>query len=221
MYGIAYPIAMKPKSLDQIYLSKMHAGVAFKQRPFHSFLSANLLLHIFYSHTYIAANHYFTICWRLLPTFGFRLKTTAKITHEPFLPQNLEFYNSFIKGMWGFLQVSHSLSSFISVSGLKCYDCTGTEDDCAKDKLKADNSTHRTCPSGRDKCIRTWSKNDDVTRVINTCSNEALCKAAEDACSKGCAASCCDTDLCNAGSPVSFSVFLMTVCSAIGLVLLK
>ena len=82
-----------------------------------------------------------------------------------------------------------------------------------------------TCPDGFDKCIRTWAKKDDVTVVSNTCSNEATCKTLTEGCDKAtdgdCAVGCCDKDLCNAGSPVSFSVFLMTVCSALALALLK
>ena len=71
--------------------------------------------------------------------------------------------------------------------------------------------------------MRIWAKKDDDTLVVNSCSNEALCETAEDAkCDADkCAVGCCDTDLCNAGSPISFSVFLMTVCSALGLALLK
>ena len=76
------------------------------------------------------------------------------------------------------------------------------------------------------RCMRAWGKKDDTTEVINSCSNESLCKAAEkdadDDCDVDkCAVGCCDTDLCNAGSPVSFSVFLMTVCCTLGLALLK
>ena len=124
------------------------------------------------------------------------------------------------------LQVSHSLPNFISVSGLKCYDCIGTEETCSKDKLKADSSKEVTCESGMDKCIRVWGKKGDTTAVVSSCSNELVCKAAEDAADNKCegdkcAVGCCDTDLCNAGSPVSFSVFLMTVCCALGLALLK
>ena len=124
------------------------------------------------------------------------------------------------------MQVSHSLSNFISVSGLKCYVCNGTDTACSKDKLKADSSKEKTCPSGMDRCIRDWSKKDDTTEVVSSCSNESLCKAAEDAADDDCkadkcAVGCCDTDLCNAGSPVSFSVFLMTVCCTLNLALLK
>ena len=75
-----------------------------------------------------------------------------------------------------------------------------------------------------DQCMRTWAKKGDATAVVNNCANEATCKAAKDVCDKSdddCAVGCCDSDLCNAGAPVSFSVFLMTVCSALGLALLK
>ena len=81
-----------------------------------------------------------------------------------------------------------------------------------------------TCPSGADKCMRTWAKQGDVTAVGQSCTNDAGCKAAEAVCDKAggdCKVGCCDTDLCNAGSPVAFSMFLMTVCSALGLALLK
>ena len=125
--------------------------------------------------------------------------------------------------MWVFLQVSHSLLNFISVSGLKCYECIGTDSACSKDKLTADSSKESTCAPGMDKCMRVWAKNDDTTAVVSSCSNELLCKAAEDAkCDVDkCAVGCCDTDLCNAGSPISLSVFLMTVCCALGLALLR
>ena len=71
--------------------------------------------------------------------------------------------------------------------------------------------------------MRVWTKKDGSAAVVSSCSNELLCKAAEDAkCdADDCAVGCCDTDLCNAGSPVSLSVFLMTVCCALGLALLK
>ena len=73
--------------------------------------------------------------------------------------------------------------------------------------------------------MRVWTKSGDVTAVANTCSTDALCKGAKDACDAvkdgDCAAGCCGTDLCNAGSSASFSVFLMTVCSVLGLALLK
>ncbi|KAL9968468.1 hypothetical protein ACROYT_G026846 [Oculina patagonica] len=110
--------------------------------------------------------------------------------------------------------------------GLKCYTCIGTEDSCSKDKLKDDSSKVTTCPSGYNVCMRTWAKNDDGdTAVVQSCGTDATCKTLKDKCDEvtegKCAVGCCDTDLCNAGSPVSFSMFLMTVCAALGLALLK
>ena len=116
-------------------------------------------------------------------------------------------------------------TSFISVYGLKCFSCIGTDESCSKNKLEADSKKEMICPRGMDKCTRTWAKKDGNTAVINSCGNYATCKELKEKCDEAtdgdCAVACCDTDLCNAGSPVSFSVFLMTVCSALGLVLLK
>ena len=116
------------------------------------------------------------------------------------------------------------LISFISAYSLKCYVCKGTEEACSKSKLEADKASKSVdCPT--DKCMRFWSKKDDVTEVVNSCSSSALCTAAEKACDDvkegKCAVGCCDSDYCNAGSSFSFSVILMTVTSALGLALLK
>lgn len=76
-----------------------------------------------------------------------------------------------------------------------------------------------------DECMRTWAKKDGDTAVINSCGNDATCKELKDKCDDvkdgDCAVGCCDSDLCNASSPVSFSMFLMTICSALSLALLK
>ena len=81
------------------------------------------------------------------------------------------------------------------------------------------------CPGNANQCIRTWYKNDDKTSVANMCGNDEDCKNEKDACDKikegKCAVGCCDKDLCNAVSPVSFSVLLMALCSVLGLALLK
>lgn len=112
----------------------------------------------------------------------------------------------------------------VTVHSLKCYVCGGTEDDCKKDKLEADKAKYSVnCPSGT--CIRVWGKKDDKTTVYESCGTEALCEAAKKDCDDvkdgKCAVGCCDSDYCNAGSSVSFSVFLMTISSALGLALLK
>ena len=126
-----------------------------------------------------------------------------------------------------FLQVpqSLSLSPFISAYSIKCYVCTGTEETCSKDKMEADKGKFSmTCPAN--KCIRIWAKKDGDTAVVNSCGSDLACTAAKEACDKDdsgadCAVGCCDSDLCNAGSSASFSVFLLTVCSVLGLALLK
>ncbi|KAL9971783.1 hypothetical protein ACROYT_G017990 [Oculina patagonica] len=123
---------------------------------------------------------------------------------------------------------------------MKCFSCTGTEDECAKDKLEVDKAKYVvTCPSSSDRCMKTWAKKDDETHVVNSCASKAVCdatkkKACDDYKGGESAVSCCDTDECNAGSAglptvaikctndastsVSFSVFLMAVSSVLGLV---
>ncbi|XP_022804248.1 uncharacterized protein LOC111341525 [Stylophora pistillata] len=109
---------------------------------------------------------------------------------------------------------------------LKCYVCEGTEDDCSKKKLEANKASKSVdCPSGMNECIRVWGKTDGKTTVTNSCSNSLSCAAAKKLCDDDkdgkCAVGCCDSDYCNAGSSVSFSVILMTFSSALGLALLK
>lgn len=112
----------------------------------------------------------------------------------------------------------------VTVHSLKCYQCLGTEEDCKKDKLEADKTKYSvSCPTGT--CIRVWGKKDDKTLVAESCGDEAGCETAKKECDNikdgKCAVGCCNSDYCNAGSSVSFSVFLMTVSSALGLALLK
>ena len=117
---------------------------------------------------------------------------------------------------------SSCFSSSRSVTALKCYVCSGTEDDCKKSTLEDDKDKYsRDCPSGLDKCMRIFRKKDSATMVENSCSNELGCNQAIITCSlyndATCKASCCDKDECNVGSYVSFNVFLLTACSALGL----
>ena len=195
-----------------------HAVVALKYTLFYPFISPNVLLRVFNSHNCNRGR--LKTSWNL-PFAGGFYRHLTKMTHETSLRQNLEIYTYIYPFI--FSCKCHFLSNFISVSGLKCYVCKGTEDTCSKDKLKADSSKEVTCPSGMDRCIRAWARKGDGTGVVNSCSNELLCKANEDTkCDVDkCAVGCCDTDLCNASSPVSFSAFLMTVCCTLGLALLK
>ena len=207
----------------QASLSNKHSLIFSYQRTCRCvfFICILILKLIMYNWRRLCASWNLPFAGGLYRHLGFTLKPFTKMTHETLLPQNLEFYTLFINLF--FLRVSHSLSNFISVSGLKCYECIGTDKTCSKDELKKDSSKESTCASGMDRCMRVWAKKGDTTAVVNSCSNESLCKTAEDAkCDVDkCAVGCCDTDLCNAGSPVSFSMFLMTVCCTLGLALLK
>ena len=95
----------------------------------------------------------------------------------------------------------------ILADGLKCYVCTGTEEECAMDKLEADKAKYlKTCPSSNDRCIRIWSKKDGTTEVTSFCASNAICDATKKTCDDvdvkdgQCVVSCCATDECNAGS---------------------
>ena len=120
-----------------------------------------------------------------------------------------------------------SLSSGCAV---KCYVCSGNEDTCSKSKLESNRAIYlKECPSIFDRCGRSWSKRDDVNAVGNSCANEAVCEAAKELCDKlkdsikdyKCGVGCCFSDGCNAGSPVTFSFFLLIVSSVLGLALMK
>ncbi|XP_078352825.1 uncharacterized protein LOC144637640 [Oculina patagonica] len=97
--------------------------------------------------------------------------------------------------------------TFVSgnVSGIKCYDCFGTDYECAKDKLVADKDKYLvTCPLSLDRCITVWAKKDEKTSVMKTCSTKWGCDVHKWACDMTdapCTVNCCDTDECNAGSP--------------------
>ena len=113
---------------------------------------------------------------------------------------------------------------------MKCYVCSGNEDTCSKSKLESNRAIYlKECSSIADRCRRIWSKRGDVNTVENSCANEAYCKAQEELCDKlkdtvkdfKCGVGCCFSDGCNAGSPVTFSFFLLTVSSVLGLALMK
>ena len=113
---------------------------------------------------------------------------------------------------------------------MKCYVCSGNEDTCSKSKLESNKGTYlKECPFIDDRCIRIWSKKDDANAVGNDCANKAVCDTAENLCDKlednikdyKCGVGCCTSDGCNAGSPVTFSFFLLIVSSVLGLALMK
>jgi len=111
------------------------------------------------------------------------------------------------------------------VTALKCYICSGTEDDCKKSTLEGDKSKYLIdCGSSYDKCMRRFRKKDSATLVSNSCTNQVGCNTAIIGCGEyngvTCKVSCCDEDECNVGSHVSFNVILLTACSALGLALM-
>jgi len=111
------------------------------------------------------------------------------------------------------------------VTALKCYVCSGTEDDCEKSTLEGDIGKYlKDCGGGNDKCMRSFLKKDSATLVSNSCTNELGCNTAILSCGQyndvTCKVSCCDEDACNAGSHVSLNIILLTTCSALGLALL-
>ncbi|XP_078371223.1 uncharacterized protein LOC144654863 isoform X1 [Oculina patagonica] len=114
-------------------------------------------------------------------------------------------------------------------NGIKCYHCLGTKDACAKDKLERDKAKYvKTCPRSLDRCMLYWTIKDNQAVALSTCADKTLCDATKQACSNSsaadCAVRCCETDECNAVSPVashSSSVFLMSFCSVLGLALIN
>ena len=94
---------------------------------------------------------------------------------------------------------------------LKCYQCSGTEDDCKKSTLEGDKDKYLiTCPSGQDKCMRTFLKKGSATLVSNTCTNQVGCNSVEISCAqydKTCKVGCRDEDECNTGELEPFTDF--------------
>lgn len=125
----------------------------------------------------------------------------------------------------GFLANASFSLTFILAYSLKCYICKGGGDTCSKDNLEKNKAKYaKTCTGDTNQCVRLWEKKDDKTTIANSCANDAGCTLVKDLCDEAdhkCAVGCCKSDLCNASSPVLFSVFLMTVCFALGLALLK
>ena len=108
---------------------------------------------------------------------------------------------------------------------LKCYECSGTGDDCKKSTLEGDKGKYlKECGEGYDRCLRGFIKKDSATLVTNSCGNKLDCYRQIISCGQyngvTCKVSCCDEEGCNLGSHVSFNVILLTACSALGLVLL-
>ena len=80
------------------------------------------------------------------------------------------------------------------------------------------------CLEGFDTCQRIHGTALDIHAVTMTCTTKSACEEAKKKCEDSgddCGVACCTTDKCNAGSSVTFSVFLMVVSSLLGLALMK
>jgi len=118
-----------------------------------------------------------------------------------------------------------------AVAALKCYRCTEFGDDaCSKEKLEGNPAKYsQDCGSiGFDRCMRQKYEQQGVKAVFTLCASQEGCTIAKSYCDQKTPSYehcedvvCCDTDNCNAGSAVSFSLFLMAVCYAVGMVLMK
>ena len=117
---------------------------------------------------------------------------------------------------------------FISVYSLECYTCIqiGSADDeenvCLKSKLDADEAKYVTdCSLGT--CQRIHTTALDLHSVTMTCTTADACDIVKKECEDSgndCGVSCCTTDKCNGGSPVSFSFVLMFTSTALCLALM-
>ncbi|KAL9985363.1 hypothetical protein ACROYT_G007757 [Oculina patagonica] len=116
------------------------------------------------------------------------------------------------------LQVSVLMLCVATAFALKCYTCTGTEGTCSKSKLEGNNDKYlKTCPSGLDRCFRTWVHKDGNTAVTNDCTNQSGCDLAQNVCDKvddvDCTVGCCGSDACNAGTTEKGPGLKCFVCS--------
>ncbi|XP_078350984.1 uncharacterized protein LOC144635774 isoform X1 [Oculina patagonica] len=127
--------------------------------------------------------------------------------------------------MKGFLLSVLVFSAVLSTAySIKCYVCKGTEDTCSKINLEADKDMQQTCPGDSNLCIRSWYGAGNYTTVSNACGTDSTCEDLKGTCGVTkafCDVGCCYRDLCNEGSPLSFSVFLMVVCFSVGQAILK
>lgn len=120
---------------------------------------------------------------------------------------------------------------FLLAHSLECYSCgefgKESEEDtvCSKSKMDANEEKYVTnCTGDFDTCQRSHGTALDIHTVSMSCATASLCEDTKKKCDDSgdnCGVGCCTTDKCNAGSSVSFHVFLMAVSSLLGLALLK
>ena len=99
---------------------------------------------------------------------------------------------------------------------LKCNECSSAEswDKCS--------NTETTCPSGmEERCIKVYLKYGETKVFARSCGpkdycdkdKNPTCKLAESVSGAECEISCCEGDLCNAGSAAKISGIMLLACA--------
>ena len=104
---------------------------------------------------------------------------------------------------------------FSLVISLKCNECNSADswDKCTNEEV--------TCPSGVNQCMKVYDKYGETKVYARSCSikvycdkeNNPVCKAAKGISGAKCEITCCDKDLCNAGSATKISGIVLLACA--------
>ena len=106
------------------------------------------------------------------------------------------------------------LFSFTLALSIKCYVCTDTNANCKTNEMDCGSSAIL------NRCMKITSKDSDG--VVKSCSSTGICDTTENSCGSTCSVSCCEGDLCNAGTTLtSFTVITIVAFSAVAYYLLQ
>ena len=104
---------------------------------------------------------------------------------------------------------------------LKCNECNSVEswDKCT--------NKERTCPPDVDQCLKIYAKYGETKVYARSCATKdfcneeknPVCKASKGISGAECDITCCDKDLCNAGSATKISGIVLLACSLVFLAL--
>ena len=106
---------------------------------------------------------------------------------------------------------------FSLVISLKCNECNSAEswDKCTNKEV--------TCPSGLDQCLKGHAKYGKTKVYARSCStkdfcdkeNNPVCKRTKGISGAECEITCCDKDLCKAGSETKISGIVLLTCTLV------